>query len=402
MYIVNKQGDFDMIKTYEIFEGNMDRLEKKLTRVANKCKKYGCDFHYEKVGEIFHKMKDDNGNEYTAKFIQVEAEGTAVINDWQFVASVEHTENGNIIKKCCYDMEIPKRYYTGKPICEHCGSNRFRKNTYIVQNLQTGEFKQVGKSCLMDFTGGMSAEWIINYISLFDTLIEGESIEAGFNAKRYIEIGEVLRFAVETIRHFGYVKADGNRPTKSRVRDYYDATHKMAGLFQEELRQEMQEVSFDENSDYAKEISEKALEWILEQEESGDYMHNLKTVCTASHVTYDNFGILASLIPAYNRAVEKEQKIAAERNADKKSEHIVNVGDRIIILIADIKIITSWETQYGITAIYKIVDENGNVFIWKTSKGIGEDTKKIYATVKSHNEYNGIKQTEVTRCRVSK
>lgn len=53
-----------MIKTYEIFEGNMDRLEKKLTRVANKCKKYGCDFHYEKVGEIFHKMKDDESGDY--------------------------------------------------------------------------------------------------------------------------------------------------------------------------------------------------------------------------------------------------------------------------------------------------------------------------------------------------
>lgn len=32
--------------TYKIFEGNLERLEKKLTRIANKCKKYGCDFRY--------------------------------------------------------------------------------------------------------------------------------------------------------------------------------------------------------------------------------------------------------------------------------------------------------------------------------------------------------------------
>lgn len=390
-----------MAEIYEIFEGNMERLEKKLTRIAKKCKKYGCDFHYEKVGEVFREMEDDNHNKYTVKFIQIEAEGKAIVNDWRFVSSVEHTENGNIIKKCCYDVEVPQKYYTSKLICEHCGSNRFRKNTYIVQNVNTGEFKQVGKSCLADFTNGMSAEHIAHYISLFDTLIEGEYIEPGFRTKNYIDIKEALRFVAETTRHFGYVKADGDRPTKYRARDYYEAAHKMAGLLQAELEMEMWEVSFNENSDYAKEISEKAIEWVLKQEENSEYMHNLKTVCSASHVIFENFGILASLIPAYNRALEREQRIEAERNADKKSEHIGNIGDRITILISDYRVITSWETQYGITAIYKIVDESGNVFTWKTSGGIGGETKKITATVKSHNEYNGVKQTEITRCRAS-
>ncbi|GFI61788.1 hypothetical protein IMSAG049_00957 [Clostridiales bacterium] len=161
----------------------------------------------------------------------------------------------------------------------------------------------------------------------------------------------------------------------------------------------MWEVSFNANSDYAKEISEKALEWVLSQEANSEYMHNLKTVCSASYVTFENFGILASFIPSYNRAIEREQRIEAERNANMKSEHIGKVGDRITILISDCRIITSWETQYGRTVIFKITDESGNVFTWKTSGGIAEDTKKILATVKSHNEYNGTKQTEITRCR---
>jgi len=389
-----------MGKIYEVFEGNMERLEKKLTRISNKCKKYSCDFRYEKVGEAFRKMKDDNGKEYTARFVQIEAEGTAIINDWRFIASVEHTENGNIIKKCCYDVEVPEKYYESKPICEHCGSNRYRKNTYIVQNVQTGEFKQVGKSCLTDFTNGMSAEYVAHYISLFDTLIEGEYIEPGYRAKNYIEIGEALRYVAETTRHFGYVKTDGERPTKYRARDYYEADHVMAGFLQEEFEKEMWEVSFDANSDYAKEISANALEWVLRQEANTEYMHNLKTVCSASHVTFENFGILTSLIPSYNRAMEREQRIEAERSADMKSEHIGKVGDRITILISDYRVITSWETQYGVTAIYKITDESGNVFTWKTSGCIVEDTKKISATVKSQNEYSGTKQTEITRCRV--
>lgn len=38
---------------YSILEANMERLEKKLTRIQNKCKRFGCSFTYEKVGEEF-------------------------------------------------------------------------------------------------------------------------------------------------------------------------------------------------------------------------------------------------------------------------------------------------------------------------------------------------------------
>ncbi len=286
-----KGGGMEISMVYEIFEQNMDRLEKKLTRISNKCKKYGCDFHYEKIGEVFRELRDDNGINYTARFIQVEAEGRAIINDWRFIASVEHTERGNIIKKCCYDVDVPQKYFTGKPVCEHCGRNRFRKNTYIVQNLHTGEFRQVGKSCLSDFTKGMSAEYAAHYISLFDTLIEGEYVEPGFKTKNYIEIKEALRFVAETVRYFGYVKSDGYRPTKTRAKDYYMAANGLVRDFQNNLKEEMQEVSFNPDSDYAREISEKALEWILKHEENNEYIHNLKTVCSSDYATLDNFGI---------------------------------------------------------------------------------------------------------------
>lgn len=146
---------------YSILEANMERLEKKLTRIQNKCKKFGCSFTYEKVGEEFKTLKDDRGVEYQAKFILIEAEGKAVLNDWMFVASVQHTEKGNIINSTGCSIEVPERYYTSEPICEHCNSRRARKDTYIVMNQITGEFKQVGKSCLKDFTNGMDAAMIL-------------------------------------------------------------------------------------------------------------------------------------------------------------------------------------------------------------------------------------------------
>lgn len=213
------KGNGEAMK-YAIYEGNIDRLEKKLKRISNKCKAYGCDFHYEQTGEEFRELKDEKGNKYTARFVLVEAEGTAIINDWEFIAELEHTENGNIITGVA-GVEVPERYYTSKPMCEHCNSKRYRKNTYIVRNKTTGEFKQVGKSCLKDFTHGMSAEAVTQYMSLFDTLIEGETPEPGCSYQRYVNTKEYLSYVAETIRHFGYTRSsDEGISTAIRALDF--------------------------------------------------------------------------------------------------------------------------------------------------------------------------------------
>lgn len=95
---------------YSILEANMERLEKKLTRIQNKCKKFGCSFTYEKVGEEFKTLKDDRGVEYQAKFILIEAEGKAVLNDWMFIASVQQVFS--ILKKetSSIQLDVPLKF----------------------------------------------------------------------------------------------------------------------------------------------------------------------------------------------------------------------------------------------------------------------------------------------------
>lgn len=398
------------MKQFAIYEGNMERLVKKINRIRNKCNKYGCDFHYAEVGEEFRTIKDEKGQEYTARFVLVEAEGIAVVNGWKFIASVEHTEKGNIINRAC-DIEVPERYYTSDPVCEHCNSHRYRKDTYIVMNEETGEFKQVGKSCLKDFTSGMSAEGVAQYTALFEELIEGET-PCGSSGARYYPVKDFLAYVAETIKHFGYVRTqDSGRSTRDRAFDYYMMEH--GGRFLKEveqsLKEEMRSVSFDANAAGNSEFVENALEWLSSQSENGNYMHNLKTACSLDYTTSNNFGILTSLFPTYNRDLEyqaqkaeQERQRALQQASEKNSNHIGAIGDRIEIDVHSFECVTSWETQYGVTRIYKIVDTNGNVYTWKTSNYVSEDDiAKVKATVKSHNEYRGIKQTEITRCKVA-
>lgn len=409
--ISSRRGRIDDMVQYSIFEGNMERLEKKLNQTANKCKQFGCEFTYHQVGEEFKELKDDQGEKYTARFIIVEAEGIAIVNGWKFIASVEHTEKGNIINRIG-DTEVPERYYTSDAICEHCNSKRFRKDTYIVMNEATGEFKQVGKSCLNDFTNGMSAEGIAQYISLFNELIQGEA-PCGGRGERYYKTETILRYVAETIKHFGYVRTqDSGRSTADRSFDYYCVNYGGGWMMEQvrkELFKEMEAVGFNEDSSDTVQLVTDALAWIASQEESNNYIHNLKTTCSLEYVTGRNLGILASLFPTYNRELEyqaekaeRERKWAAERASEANSNHIGKVGDRLTVKIHSVKCITSWETDYGITRIYKIVDENGNVYTWKTGNFIAEeDINVLKGTVKEHKEYRGIKQTELTRCKVA-
>lgn len=392
--------------THAIHEGNMERLLKKVTRIQNKCRKYGCDFRFEEVGEEFREVKTENDETIVSRFVLVEAEGKAIVNGWRFIASVEHTEKGNLISGVC-DIEVPERYYNSNPVCEHCNSRRRRNSTFIVQNMETGEFKQVGKSCLRDFTHGMSVEGVAAYTALFDDIIKGEEPVLGGHFERFLPTREFLLYVAECIRHFGYIKrnCEGLRATVERASDYYcvDMGYIRFRPLVEQYQREMDAVGFTPNSEKNAEYVDAALAWVNEQEETSNYMHNLKTACALSYVRFRNSGILASLFPAYDRELERQAKLAEEKakreREAQKSEWVGNINDRVTVKVDDYRAVTSWGTDWGTTYIYKIVDTTGNVFTWKTSKVLDDDLTILIGTVKAHNEFRGTKQTELTRCK---
>ena len=388
--------------TYRIYEENMEKLTKKLNRISNKCKKYGCEFHFAEVGEEYKEITDEFGNKLTARFVLVEAEGTAIINGWKFVASLDHTDKGNIINRVDDSIEVPERYYEGKAVCEHCG-NKNLKYSYIVMNEKTGDFKQVGRNCLADFTRGLSAEGIAAYLDGIKELENSEAPMGGSTYRYYIPTEEYLHYVAETIRCFGYVKSDDdiNKPTRYRAERFWIADHLYNRITQESrmvILKEMKEVGFNANSEKAVQDTQEALKWLLEQKDDNNYIHNLKVACNCEYVS--QMGIVASLFPTWNRNLEYEAQKKAEAEKAKVSEYVGEVGQRLTIKVAEMTAITGWETQWGYTTIYKIVDENGNVYTWKTSSYVPDGVKEIKGTVKEHKEYREIKQTELTRCKV--
>ena len=88
------------------------------------------------------------------------------------------------------------------------------------------------------------------------------------------------------------------------------------------------------------------------------------------------------------------------------SEHVGNVGDKVEKVVT-LKRISSFETHfsyYGETVyVYNFEDESGNVIVWKSSANTdlqGGETVTIRGTIKALDEYKGVKQTVLTRCRI--
>ena len=387
--------------TYEIFEGNMERLSKKLNTIQNKCAKYGCEFHFEELGETFRNVKDeDTGKIRTARFITVDVSGKAQISSWEFVATIEHAKPTNIIRSFRPEVEIPESFYTVDTYCEHCRTRRYRKDTYIVRNTETGEFKQVGKSCLKDFTGGLSAEQVASYISWFDEIIKGEAVEPGF--KYYYDVKEVLQNAVESVRLYGYTKtetyggADSTRDiVMEQIREYGKYTKRIM------------DDGFDPNHRGNTEKVEKILAWAESLPNQFGYISNLKASMAKTYCEGRDVGIICSAVAAYNREMENMTRKAAQMKQASQSQWVGNEGDRIELHNLSVRLLTCWDTMYGMTYLYKFVDEQGNTLTWKTGKWLGVTDEitpdlriSLKGTVKKHSEFNKELQTELTRCSI--
>lgn len=392
---------------YAIYEENLERLEKKLVRIQNKCKKYNADFHYEVVGEEFRNVGSESDPQM-ARFVLVEVSGFAKINDWEFVATIDHKEAGNVIRNII-DIDIPDRFWTCSPWCEHCQTDRPRKDTYLVHNTQTNEFKQVGTSCLRDFTGGYDAELAAAYISMYDSLIEYESSE-GFSSGSFIhyyDLDQILRMSKAIIAKMGFVSSSSEEahPSKFVLWDFIDILERGA-------RKNTQYVIDAGVKKYYEDVNNDAYieglkKYYLESEDTSSYMKNMKVLFSSDYCKGKDFGYIVSSVFSYDREMEKRaQKALAEAKRIRESEVSQfqgEVGQKITFTVKEFKCVSAYEGMYGeMSYLFKFVDNDGNVYMWSASKDLkDEEIESVTGTVKKHETYKDLKQTWVTRCKVT-
>lgn len=376
----------------------VEQLEKILNRAIKKGGAISCVKGPEVICDGELHIEDPSTHVVTiekikVRCIEVDVNGVYKINGWEFVGTIEHTPNGNIIRLANSEFEgkVPERYNHTACVCEHCQTLRNRKDTYLIYNSETGEFKQVGRNCLMEYTQGLDAEICAGIMSSLDKFVtlgdygcdEDEFIGTGWSSSCYcVDSSTVKDYALALIREFGYHKRDSNIAT---VDDLYELLFEMprSDRLKDFRKKDIihDDPILDEITKYAESITD-----------TFGYMYNAKIAWLNEYCEYRDFSLIASFIQVYFR----EQELKKQREADP-SEYVGEIGQRILIKVADFKVISYNDMFY--TALLLIKDEQGNAYIWSTGTSF-EVGQTIKATVKAHEEYRGVKQTIITRGRI--
>ena len=371
----------------------LNELRSLLEKRLNKIKKLGAEVSIS-YGEPFVQ------NNY--EYVEVDVNGFYKIGDWEFVASMEWNDstNSNVIKGID-GVEVPSVYYN-RNTCDHCSSNRARKYTVILRSVKNGEFKQVGRGCLKEFSG-INIGGYASYLSFFESIEEYlDSINQEYIGRvpRYYDVKDILEQTVERVKDCGYITQSMIDRGYEKYGEEYLAPKKTSSAIYHIMFEDKDHfgnlivpryVVHDGTDEIVKEIYNA----VEELEENNSWCHNVKTLLGNGFVKGSDIGLVVSAYSAYQKALDKKEE---EKEDKPVSNWIDNIGDKIEFT-ARPTCIYSFDSQYGYVYVYKFVSNN-DVIIWKTSKNLDEVEMTVKATVKDHSEFRGVKQTEITRGKV--
>lgn len=355
------------------------------------------------VSEQVQKLHDGRKHRVSTVFLDAQ---TPRIDGWSFAATIDHSnESGNIVRTVPNSPALPTIYRTAEPHCEHCRIRRYRRDTYVLRN-DDGETKQVGKSCLRDFFGhdpkrlAQMAEWL------------SQAAEAGRDyeepmtggASDRVYVGEFASYAATAVRLHGWVSAKVSQETdgalastRSRATEYLYPNPKFRHLVPARLPE-----------DY--DLASAAMEWAAGLSETdgemSDYEHSINVIAKSDFVERRSLGLVASIVGVFAKNTERELARRAEREAMSALPPSQHVGREKEILrdmaLTVAGIVTLPDKGFGISYLVRMVDTAGNVFVWKSSNETDlshQDRIVLKGTVKAHKEYEGTKQTWLSRCK---
>lgn len=317
----------------------------------------------------------------STEYIYLVVTGTPASYDgWEFIGVADFLE-GEIITRTiagAQDFNVVENY------CAHCHTNRDRNSLLIVKNIETGEVKQLGTTCVKDFLG-----WDFSPVAL-PTEEDFESLGGG-SGKPVVEINTFLAWVVATANAYGFATASaGGRSTGSLVWN---------GLGGDKASLEAIVEPTDADTAQAVEL----LAWGKGKFNADDYdavtefVWNLSKALKLSSVYAQTKGIIASLYKVF----QNEQARIIEDAKVYKAEQFGATGERVQLEV-EVTGATSIEGAYGLTTLYQFVSGDYKLKWFCSGYGVLEVGKsyKLKGTIKGSDTFKGQFATILTRCKV--
>lgn len=344
--------------------------------------------------------------------VDVRLEGTAPrIAGFTFLARLDHQEAGNLVLRAPgVETDLTGWRETGSR-CQHCGLDRRRAATFLLQNEQ-GAILQVGKSCLVDYTGTTNVEQAVALFKCWQELVSGcedEDGEYGFGGGRSAEDATPVEFvaaAVASIRRRGFKKTQ----CEDQVTSTRDHCRMIVGPMPKPDRDggtdQIDEYLASQPTAEQRELAVTIVAWAKVSADSSDYMHNMRIACGAREVLSRTAGLLASLPVAYEKALGIEQERKARPPA---GPHVGTVGERVTLKVT-VKYVTGFSNDWSSGVFMILIDENnsslklratGHLDKLSDESGFKDGEWFLRGTIKKHEmnpKRNNEPITVLTRC----
>jgi len=340
--------------------GELLAKEKKL---AKRCQKLGVEApKVIIIRQFVQRSTNELGVEKFEPMFEYEVVGVSPVlaGGWQIVASVQHTDIGNIVKVAPKFQEtFTQNLFNAPDTCEHCNKNRNRKLTIVVQDAD-GKMFRVGTDCLKDFTGhNLPAVW-----ETFEDDVDLENLftsgEKGYDLTEVI----TLAYAAQRLKGWKGAQTEFGTPTCEVVKNALKPCQCKGRDAGDCARCTI--IPTDADFDRAG----KAIEWIAQTTEETGYIANLR-VAVMTLAFKKNFPLIVSLIRGYDNFIngEAQKKIwEAEKKLRDEAEALevkVPCPEGKETIVGEIVKLNVSENAYGVRQVMTVKDARG-FKVWGT------------------------------------
>jgi hypothetical protein len=415
------------MQTITILTDRLPAAIKALDKLVKKANRYDNDPITYTIGkpvlimEQIQKFSEASGryewfetDKVVVSHTDIEIDGSAPIyGNHEFLAHVEIGETGNIIDSSPEaSVEIDHEFRTSTGRCDHCHTNRQRKDVYIVLDRKTGQQHQIGRTCLRDYMGIDNPKKVAARFAFWPEIRVLEEEYEGWGPSTWVKsISEVLSYTATIIRLYGWCSKgqayDDDYLTSTCDRVLFASGQRPLPIRGDDSSGREWDQIQDAHCREDYEIAKSTLAWVRRLEDvKADYLWNLKLICESDFITDPKrMGILVSAVSAYHRDVEKALRLSKDRQAAANSNWVGEIKERlrdIPVTLQMQRVIGSGD--WGDQLLVKFIDDKGNLFSWFTGTGTGLEIGQqatLTGTVKCHKEYQGAKETVLSRCKVA-
>lgn len=409
----------DEPRVFVIPSPNMPRFEESLAKLVKRANRIGCQVPtytlLKETTKTIQVVVDVIENEYGQprnimgdKLILMYHitlnSSEVVVAGHEFVCTIEHTEQGNILHTL-KGKSVPLKYRECQPWCDHCKTLRRRNDTFVVRHVENDTYLQVGRNCLADFLG-RDAERYANIAELYfelDELAEASESEGGggwgSGGPSFDYLESYLSYVAEVIKRDGW-------KSRTTAKEYGGrATADVAMYYMHPPKEDVRDgkLLWRTPSDRAIQSAKDAIAWCEslpdEEVEASEYLHNIRIIARRGVVGSRQTSYAASIVSSYQRHMgdlKRKQKFADQAAI---SQYVGTVGERSNFRLT-VDHVVSLEGDFGYSSMHLMYDAHGNRFTWTSSSCTLEKGKEVLlkGTIKDHRLYKEVKQTVLSRC----